>query len=40
MKSAHLNKSAFAIKAHSSFEKIDDAYRYDRFSDLRQKDDQ
>ena len=40
MKSAHLNKSAFAIKAHGTFEKIDDAYRYDRFSDLRAKDTQ
>jgi hypothetical protein len=41
MKSAHLNKSAYAIKPHgSALEKIDDAYRYDRFSDLHQKDDQ
>jgi murein DD-endopeptidase MepM/ murein hydrolase activator NlpD len=40
MNSARLNKSAFAIKAHSSFEKIDDAYRYDRFSDLHHSDSQ
>ena len=38
MNSSHLNKSAFAIREHSSFEKIDDAYRYDRYSDLRGKD--
>ena len=38
MKSAHLNKSALTIKAHGTLDKIDDAYRYDRFSDLQQKD--
>jgi murein DD-endopeptidase MepM/ murein hydrolase activator NlpD len=38
MKASHLNKSAFSIRAHGTFDKIDDAYRYDRFSDLREKD--
>ena len=41
MESSHLNKSAYSIKRRDgspAFDKINESFKADRFSDLRQKD--